>query len=349
MVEIKAHEFASFARRAANPYPVALVFGPDRGLVSERAAQLAARTGIDLKDDFAVVRLEASEISADPARLLDEMQAISLFGGDRLVWLKNAGNDRSIVDAFNALAQSDLGTTKLIAEAGDLKKTGGLRKAVAAARNMVAIPCYSDDAAAVQALIDEELGAAGLSVSGEARQRLTTLLGGDRLASRKELQKLALYCHGTEMVSDDDVFAAMGDVAALSVDDAVDAVLAGEIGRLDMALDRIEKSKIAVFLALRGTIQQLTLMDLMRGEMETEGRPLSAVMSSRGRAVHFKRKPIFERALRNWTSHSLRSELVRLNRAVYETRSKPAIEFSLARNALMRTCLISRKLNSRRN
>jgi DNA polymerase-3 subunit delta len=122
-----------------------------------------------------------------------------------------------------------------------------LRKLVENARTALAIPCYADDARGVQALIDEELGTAGLTIQGEARQRLAQLLGGDRLASRNELKKLALYCHGSGTVTDADVIEAMGDVAALSVDDAVEAVFSGDPVRLEAALERILASKTSVF------------------------------------------------------------------------------------------------------
>lgn len=348
MVEIKAHEYSALAHREAIPYPIALIFGPDRGLVSERAAELARKTGVDLKDDFSVVRLEAGEIGNEPGLILDEANSVSLFGGDRLIWVRNAGNERGLVEAVKQLATADLTTTRIIIEAGDLKKSAGLRKAAAEAKNAVAVPCYADDPRAIQALIDEELGASGLSITGDARQRLTGMLGGDRLASRGELRKLALYCHGKSQVTEADVLDAIGDVAALSVDDAVDAALAGDIARLDVALDRIEKSKTAIFLVLRGMQQQFLLMDLMRAEMETEGRQINAVMQTRGRAIHFKRKPIFERALRNWNLSAIRRELKRLEDAIFETRHKPAIEMAIARNALMRICLISTRLGGNR-
>ena len=68
-------------------------------------------------------------------------------------------------------------------------------------------------------------------------------------------------------------------------------------------------------------------------------------MQGRGRAIHFKRKPIFEKALRNWSLELIRKEIKRFEAAIFETRNKPAIEFALARIALMRTCLISARLS----
>ena len=154
MAEIKAHEFASLTRGGRLSYPIALVFGPDRGLVAERGAELAASSGVDLKDDFSVVRMDASELSGDPGRLVDEANSVSLFGGDRLIWVRNAGAEKGLVDALKVLAEGDLPATRIVIEAGDLKKSSPLRKLVADTKTAVGIPCYADDPRAVQTLID---------------------------------------------------------------------------------------------------------------------------------------------------------------------------------------------------
>lgn len=342
MAEIKSHEFAAFVRRQGTPYRIILVYGPDRGLVSERAAEIAAKTGVDLKDDFAVLRLEASDLTGDPGRLADEFGAISLFGGDRLVWLKNAGNDRGLIQSLGALVDTDAGSSHLLIEAGDLKKGSALRKAIETARSALAIPCYADDARGIQALIDEELSGARLVIQGDARQRLAQLLGGDRLASRNELKKLALYCLGSGTVTEDDVIEAIGDVAALSVDDAVDAVFSGDTVRLESALERILASKTSVFLVLRGCIMQFEQLDAMRSLVENHGRQPAQAISEKGRGIHFKRKPVVERALGKWRLEAINREMRRLSDAILETRRRPQLEASIARQALLRTCLLSR-------
>jgi DNA polymerase-3 subunit delta len=193
MAQLKSHEFSGFLRREGTPYRIILVYGPDRGLVSERASEIAAKTGIDLKDDFAVLKLEASDLSGDPGRLADEFGAISLFGGDRLVWVKNAGNDRGLIQALTALVETEPGSSHLLIEAGDLKKGSALRKLVENARTALAIPCYADDARGIQTLIDEELGTAGLTIQPEARQRLAQLLGGDRSRQPWRIEKSSRF------------------------------------------------------------------------------------------------------------------------------------------------------------
>ena len=88
MAEVKSHEFDGFLQRNWRSESIFLVYGPDRGLVSERAAQIARKTGIKLDDPFAVTKLEASELQANSGQLIDEMNSIGLFGGDKLVWVR---------------------------------------------------------------------------------------------------------------------------------------------------------------------------------------------------------------------------------------------------------------------
>lgn len=182
MAEIKSHEFDGFLKRKPLPVRLFLVYGPDRGLVSERAAALAAASGVALDDAFSVVKLDAGDIGSQPGRLIDEMNAIGLFGGDRLVWIRNAGSEKGLSDALDILAGMPAGPSTLIIEAGDLKKGAALRKTAESISAAVAIPCYADDGRALQSLIDQELSAENLRISPAARQRLVETIGGDRLA-----------------------------------------------------------------------------------------------------------------------------------------------------------------------
>ena len=260
MAEIKSHEFDAFARRRPLPVRLLLVYGPDRGLVSERAATLAAASGVTLDDPFSVIKLDAGDIAQDAGRLIDEMNAIGLFGGDRLVWVRGAGNEKGLCDALQHLAGMPPGPSTLIVEAGDLKKGTTLRKIAESAPQAVAVPCYADDGRALQSLIDQELAAADLRISPAARARLSEAIGGDRLASRNELQKLALYCRGKEMVEEADVEEIVGDASAISTDDAVDAILKGDRDGFLHAIQKIVSSKTPVFLVLQGCLRQFQLL-----------------------------------------------------------------------------------------
>src|SRR5437667_197208 len=92
------------------------------------------------------------------------------------------------------------------------------------------------DPFSVARLDGDELPAAGLAIAPEARAALVPLLGGDRLASRSEIRKLALYARGKNRVELDDVMAVVADASALALDALIDAAFAGRTGELEVQL-----------------------------------------------------------------------------------------------------------------
>ncbi len=140
-----------------------------------------------------MVRLEASNSTRTPGACIDEANTVPMFAGRRLLWVRNAAGQKTLADDVKALCAAPPPDTTVLIEAGDLKKGVGLRSVVEAARQAIALPCYSDDARSVDTVIDDELRNAGLSIDPEARALLRRNLGGDRMATRAEVAKLALY------------------------------------------------------------------------------------------------------------------------------------------------------------
>jgi DNA polymerase-3 subunit delta len=341
MAEVKSHEFDRFAEKSAELYKIFVIYGPDRGLVSERAALIAGKTGISQDDPFAMLKLDVSDLQGDPGRLLDEVNSMGLFGGSKLVWLRGAANEKSLLDAMQVLADGPAPANILIVEAGDLKKGSGLRKIAEPSRSIAVIPCYADDIKALNSLIDSELGSEGLRISPSARQRLLELLGGDRIASRNEIRKLALYCRGTGMVEEAQIDEIIGDASAVSADEAVDAILGGDLPALHRAIQKIVSSKTPVFLVLQSCLKQFQLLDLMKAEMEEKKLQTAQVMMTLGRHIHFKRKPIIEKALRTWSSPALARETERLQAAILMSRQRQSLEPNIAFHTLMATAIQS--------
>jgi DNA polymerase-3 subunit delta len=341
MTEIKSHEFEGFLQTATRRNRLFVVYGPDRGLVSERAVQIAAKTGVDLADPFSLVKLDVSDLHNDAGRLIDEANAIGLFGGSRLVWIRGAANEKSVVDGLQAIAGNPPETAFLIIEAGDLKKTAALRKLAEGHRAIAAIPCYADDTRALNSLVDQELSTENLRLTPAARHMLLELLGGDRIASRNEVRKLALYCRGLETIDEQHVVDVIGDASAVSADDAVDAVLKGDLAAFLHATQKIVASKTSIFLVLQGCLRQFQLLDVMRAEMDEKRLPATQVLQTHGRHLHFRRKPTIEQALRTWNPDAISREMNRLQTAVLQTRRRTSLEDSIAMQTLLSTTLQS--------
>src|SRR5207249_8622328 len=141
---------------------------------------------------------------------------------------------RNFAPAVEALIAAPAPDCRVVIEAGDLKRNAPLRVICEGAGNAVALPCYADSERDLVRLIDEEMRASGLTISPEARAALVPLLGGDRLASRHEIRKLALFARGKARVELEDIAAVISDASMLEVDGLIDATFAGERGDVEI-------------------------------------------------------------------------------------------------------------------
>lgn len=347
MVEVKSHEFDGFLQKSARHYRLFLIYGPDRGLVAERAAQLAKTTGVDLSDSFALIRLDVSDLQGDPGRLMDEVNSFGLFGGEKLIWIRGAQNEKALVDGLQILSEAPPESSYVVIEGVDLKKGSALRKVAEGSRAIAAVPCYQDDARALNALIDTELSAANLRITPAARELLVDSLGGDRIASRNEIRKLLLYCLHDSVIDEQQVTEIIGDASAISTDEVVDAVLNGDADGFLHAIQKVVTSRTPVFLVLQSCLKQFQQLELMRCELEEKRQQPAQVMQTLGRGIHFKRKSVVEKALRNWTSADLAREAGRIQSAILQSRQKPLLEDNLALQTLLSTTLQSARRNRR--
>src|SRR6201982_3519172 len=219
MVALKTSEIENFL--AGPNRPIVLIFGPDAGLVRERAEALVRKSVDDPKDPFQLARLDGDDLSSEPARLLEEANTVPLFGGRRAVWIKAGA--RNLASAVEPPFAPPPPNCRIVIEAGDLKRNAPLRAVCERAKNAAALPCYPDTERDLLRLIDDELREFELTISPDARAALLPLLGGDRLASRHEIRKLALFARGKARVELDDVVAGGAGGSAVAVDGGVDA------------------------------------------------------------------------------------------------------------------------------
>ncbi len=339
MAKLKAHEVDAFLAKSAPGYRIFLVYGPDRGLVSERAKLIAAGTKVPLDDPFSVIRLDASTINSDPARLADEALTVSMFGGDRLVWVKDAGNEKGLLEALKALSANTLDSVTIIIEADDLKPSSGLRSHCENAQTVMALPCYADDARAIDRLIDAELATARLTISLDARTLLKNSLGGDRLASKSEIEKLILYCLGQGRIEEADVEAAIGDVSMTTMDELVDAMLNGDPVKLDEAFGRINERGTSVQSILSTVTRQLSSLMEQRFGMDRDGKTAASAVAAARPPVFFTRKPLVERILGSTTTTVFLRYLERIQSTVLESRKNADLASAICHRTLLSIAL----------
>jgi DNA polymerase-3 subunit delta len=338
MTALRASDVDGFLARPDPGRPVVLVFGPDAGLVSERVNALIKASVDDVNDPFSLVRLEAEELAANPARLVEEAQTIPLFGGRRAVWAKaGSRNIAPAVEAVLALPQSEC---RVMIEAGELRRNAPLRVVCERAKNAAALPCYADTERDLAKLIDNEMRAAGLALKPDARAMLIPLLGGDRVASRNELRKLALYARGRGEIDVDDVTAVVSDASALELDDLVDTAFAGRPADLEAQLLKVRAAGSAVRLIFFAAQRQLAQLHKWRTAIEGGGH---FSIDSLQPPLHFRRKNLVEVALKQWSAARLADAMAELADAVLASRKMPALDATIAERALLALAVKARR------
>jgi DNA polymerase-3 subunit delta len=336
MAQKKAHEVEAWLAKPDPSKRIVLVYGPDRGLVSERARRIALATGLPLDDPFSVIRLDASELDQSPGRLESEAHTVPMFAGRRLIWIGGAGAQKALVDDLKQLLQAPADETSILIEAGDLKKGSALRTTVESAAGAMALPCYADDMRSIDALIDQELGRENLKISLDAREALKASLGGDRLASRSEIAKLGLYAIDRGNIELDDVRAVIGDVAAISADEVIDSVLSGRRQRFEAAFSRYTAAGSPPFTLLNAAIRQFQALQIMKAAMEEGGKSAAAVVASARPPVFFSRRSLVEDTLKRCAPGTLARALAALQEAVLQSRQTSQLAIAITRQTLLR-------------
>jgi DNA polymerase-3 subunit delta len=332
VVALRGKEIDAFLARPDPGRPIILLYGPDAGLVRERAEALLASAVDDPNDPFSLVRLDGDELSAEPSRLVDEAMTVPLFGGRRAIRVR-AGS-RSFASGVDTLTETALKDCRIVIEAGELRPESPLRKACERAKTAVAIGCYPDGERDLAKLIDDELRLSNLRIASDARATLIALLGGDRQASRNELKKLALYAHGGGEVTLDDVMTVVSDASELKIDPIVDGAFAG---RPDLVESEFAKAMVAgTYPGMIISAAQRQAAWLHKSALAiAEGTPASTLLDSGFPRLHFSRKPMVETALRHFDATRLAAIIEQLATAALDGRKQAPLAAAIAQRTLM--------------
>jgi DNA polymerase-3 subunit delta len=329
MVVHKAQTVASFMKSPAAGCRAALVYGPDAGLVAERASALAqafARRGTGPTE---IVRLDDKDLGDDPARLELELRTVPMFAARSIV--RVAAGPKLDVPSLKALLATEF-DNPLIVEAGNLKADSALRKMFETHKTAVALPCYSDDRSLL-GMIDAELSDAGLGIDRDARDYLLTRLGADQALSRSEVVKLALYAHGADSVSHEDIEAIVGDAAETALDNFVYAASGGDAKAAISELQRLAAAgtdEAAALSALGRHFTRLHRVAAAAGSVDLE----ASVKSLRPRP-HFKREPTFIAHCKRWGAARLAHALPLIQEAIRRSRRSPDFQGAFAERLVL--------------
>ncbi len=286
----------------------ALLHGEDEGLIRERAEALVVAIAGARDDPFRVSVVAREAASSDPGRLAGEMAAISMMGGRRAVWLREATN--ALAPAVEAALEVG-GDSFLVVEAGVLRAGDRLRTLFERRGDLAAIGCWPERGAELRASIAASLSALGVAVQPDALAWLAEHLGADRGITRRELEKLALFAGPGGVVDVAACETVVGDHAGLGIEDALFAATAGDLPRCDRALGLAMAEGASPVGVVRAAIRHMQRLSLALAEELGRLAPKEAARRAKP-PVFFRHEQDFARALALWTAERAAAAAERL-------------------------------------
>lgn len=286
-----------------------LVYGPDAGLVQERAAALASAVLDGPPDPFRLADLQGPEIGKDPARLADEAQALSMIGGRRLIRVRDAAD--AVTEAVKRALAGPKTDSLMVLEAGDLPPRSSLRKLAEATADLAAIPCYQADAEAIAGFARGLLSDAGKTLDPDAEAYLAQALVTDRQLARREIEKLIAWMGDDPRADLDAVRRVIGDSAEQTLDDLVLAVADGRPDAADRAWRLLSAEGTQPVAVLRALQRHFTRLHLAASHVAAGLTPDQAMAKLRP-PVFFKSQPRVRAQIGRWPRPRLEAALSRL-------------------------------------
>ena len=331
MVAYKSSAVASFIKAPKPDCRAVLVYGPDAGLVAERAdalAQIFARRG---EGPTEIIRLDDRDLAEDAARLEVELRTIPMFAAQSVV--RVTAGSKLDVPALKTLLAEDFANS-LIVEAGNLRPDSGLRKLFENDKRAAALPCYGDERGLAE-MIEAELAGAGLDIDRETRDYLMTRLGADQALSRAEVVKLALYAQGGGTVSHDDIEAIVGDAAETALENFVYATSGGDAAAALSELQRLVAAGTDKGAALSSLGRHFIQLHRVAASVASGQTNEEALRSLRPPPRPRKREEAFLARCRRWGAGRLAKALPLIQEAVRRSRRSPDLEGALAERLVL--------------
>jgi DNA polymerase-3 subunit delta len=306
--------------------------------VRERSKKIAAFVLGEKSDPLNCIELSADRLKDDPALLMDELCALSLMGGARVVIVQDATEKLTSI-LSEAMASKHL-AAYLIVEAEELSGSSSLRGLFERDDALAALPCYRDDGRTLDEIIRTTLRGHGLSIAPDALRYLAGNLGNDRGVTHSELAKIAVYMGDAKEVTLQDALALTDYNASETMDDICYFVACGELPQAQKLLHHMLHEGVQPVAIVRSLLRHFQRMDIARGHMEN-GMPTEQAVSSLRPMVFFKYVPKMKRALSLWQPRTLGKALDGLLRIEKELKSNSAPPALIISHAVQHTARLA--------
>lgn len=344
-MKLTSKQIPAFLKAPTKDCWAVLIYGPDEGQVREYARDIAKISVKDPNDPFSAIEMSEDSLKQEPTRLHDELFALNMLGGERLVRLDASAEStgKLLTEIFDEKTKPE---AYLIVTAGELTPRSSIRALFEKHDKLAALPCYKDEGYQLDNLINQKLREGNIRAEREAIQYLAANLGSDRRVTLSELDKIVLYCGEGGQLSLEEAIDLVGNSAELTMDDLCNALADGNIRAVDRVMQKLLRENtqpIQILRALQRYFQRLHVASIT---MQQQRKTADQVIQDMKPKVFFKQVPILRRQLGMWRPAMLEQVmlmLLRAEQASKETGSVPEAQLQHYSTQILALLYKSRK------
>lgn len=285
----------------------------------------------------------SSALAKDPVRLVDEVLAVSFGGGRRVLVVRDGGDELTavITTVLDNAAADHPQAALVVVSAGNLTPRSSLRRLFENNEACAALPCYPDDEAGLAQLIRGSLGAEGIAIDPSALHTAAALLGDDRQANRREIEKLMLFAGPGGQLSEEMVLACLGDSAEASTEEAVLSAAEGNYEGLAGHLGRVWADGTEPVSVIRNAQRHFQRLHYVLAQTN-EGVPLDAAIKQLRPPLFWRVAGRFRAQLASWPLAAVEASLSRLTDAELSAKTTGAPAALVCDRTLMAIAQLAR-------
>jgi DNA polymerase-3 subunit delta len=331
-MKIDAQKTREFLAKPDKDKLAALVYGPDSGLVFEQAKAIQKSVIGEVKDAFNFAELNLHDLKESPFKLAEELTAMNMMGGVRVIWVRDAGDNTTslIKENMDNLSPDAF----LLVTAGDLPSRSSLRMLFEKEAKLACLACYQDQSKSVETMVAAYFRERGVTIDRDAVIYLAANLGNDRMITLSELEKLSVYMGDVKTVRLEDVEAIIIDNASTSLDAIFNTMLTGDAAGAFMALAKLEENDVNHVGFTRIALKQIERLLEMRLKVE-QGAGIEQVVEGARPPIFFRNKPYFKKMLGMWTSAKLIRLIGVISVMESQVKLNPALAEALVSNFVL--------------
>jgi DNA polymerase-3 subunit delta len=294
-MKLQAYKIDGFINSEITGFDGVLLYGPDEGLAAERKNNIVKKILGEGFDPFLFSDFNAGDLKKDEQKLVNEINAISLIPGRRLIVLSGAGNTQTKI--ISSALENKKSDSFLVVLANDLAPSGSLRKFFETEKNVASMPCYADSKEQVVGILRAEFK--DYEVNFETLDYIASNISGNRNLIRSEIQKIKVFYGDKREIQQSDIVNLISSNNNSDFQDFANNVMDKNADRAIKILEELLSQNFPAMTLTRVLINYLERISETQSNMQN-GENFDGAIRKLRPPVFFTQKDILRRHVNLW-------------------------------------------------